>query len=113
MKYISYLFLFGLIVTGLSIAPEEAQAESITSYVEHVGCPLGSSRCFVQVSEAVGPSECNNRSIRWNTTAAGGLNALTLLTTAFAANKQVYFEISDSCYSEQANPTFSWIIVQE
>ena len=96
------LFLFT--ISKNSIAESSGLRE-----IERIGCHLSDSTCFVEISgNPVGPESCRSTSIRWNNdSAANGKEMLSLLMAAFAAGKQVNFNIVGSCYGTY--PTFSYI----
>jgi len=73
-----------------------------------IGCHLGSNACYADVDGAyVGPAGCVSNSIRWDPTASGGKENLSLLTAAYMAGKKVSFFVSDSCFTGQTMyPTF-------
>lgn len=85
-------------------------AREITS----IGCHKEDNTCFFQISGSpVGPSSCNETSVRFNSALdKNGENTLSLLTAAYFANKKVTLNIVDECYLYQQNfPTFNYFTI--
>lgn len=98
------------LILSLSIFSVNSIAESSgLRDINKIGCHLNDGTCFVEISgDSVGPESCKSVSVRWNQdTAASGTEMLSLLMAAFAAGKQVSFNIVESCYGTY--PTFSYI----
>ncbi len=86
-----------------------ADTNSGSREIQQIGCHLNDGTCYVYIDgAAVGPSQCNNTSLRWNKDSANsGTEMLSLLMAAFAAGKKVNFRVVDTCYGSY--PTFSFI----
>lgn len=96
----------------LAASPNKSQAAAGTGWrtITQMGCHMGSSVCYVTINgDAVGPSGCTGNSIRWDPTAVNGKETFAQLTAAYLAGKQVYFYVTDTCFTGQATfPTFSY-----
>jgi hypothetical protein len=105
-------FMTGVAVAGAFWAIPAEATGSGTRRIVSLGChafPAGDT-CYVIIDgPSVGPAGCHNKSLRWASGTVAGKNALTQLTAAFLAGKQVSFEIPDTCFAnEPAFPTFIW-----
>ncbi|MBR9910450.1 MAG: hypothetical protein GYB33_08895 [Gammaproteobacteria bacterium] len=83
------------------------------SQINKIGCHVNDSTCYMIISKAVGPYECASKSLRWDSSSAGGRQTLSLLTEAFMQRKEASFYIPDSCYNEDPRyPTFDYFSVR-
>lgn len=80
--------------------------------VKEVGCDT-SNICFVTIATATGPSACSSVSIRWDGSTSAGKNELSLLMTAYTAQRPVFFYILNTCFPlDTQYPTFGYILLQ-
>lgn len=85
-------------------------AREITS----IGCHKEDNTCYFQISgSTVGPSACNDITLRFNSELdKNGKNTLSLLTAAYFANKKVILNVVDKCYLYQPTfPTFNYFTI--
>jgi len=96
-----------------AICASSAYSESVTTYIEDIGCHKNDNICFIRIETIVGPAACQSSSVRFETAKdAAGTSALALFTAAFFADKHVRLQISNSCFAYQSGyPTFDWFHV--
>ena len=104
------LLVIAVLIMSASLAFSD---EYITSAIKSVGCHKNDNICFIEVDSKVGPSGCNQSSVRWETEKeAAGQSALSLFTAAYFAGKRVRLKVSDTCFEYQsAFPTFDWYYI--
>ncbi|APD95717.1 hypothetical protein BM523_17900 [Alteromonas mediterranea] len=100
------------LLSSLLIWSADAQSVELKE-IKSIGCHLNDDTCYVTVSgTAVGPSQCNSKSLRWRKDASvSGKETLSLLTTAFVTQKKVHFNIVESCIGNY--PTFNYFSVTQ
>jgi hypothetical protein len=100
--------LFG---SMLLIGIAEAGNYSISGTITAIGCQTVNGICFVTLSgAAAGPPGCVSTNVRWDSVnTPNGTAVIAQLTAAYLAGKQVYINISNSCFAEFPNyPTMDF-----
>lgn len=81
------------------------------STIKNLGCHKKGTVCYGTLEDAVGPSSCQNTSIRWKVT-KDDLNtqlAYSTFLAAHVAGKRVSFYVSDTCFESMPSyPTFNY-----
>lgn len=111
MKIINICTAFA-VAACLLLSASPAQAERVSNLtVTNVGCyaePGGRDTCFAYVDQDMGPTQCRDKSVRWQGEGRNGKNVLSTFTAAYLAGKKVTVRVSDTdCLS--GFPAVVWV----
>ena len=96
MQRVAYSLLGCVLMIGISKAGNYGISGTITG----IGCQTVNNICFVTLSgAAAGP--CVQSDVRWDSAnTPNGMAVIAQLTAAYLSGKQVYINISNTCFAE-------------
>ena len=102
-----YSLLAILLYSATSFSDQNTGSRTIIT----MGCHnTADGICYMNLSgEPIGPPNCRNNSVRWDSTTAGGKNQFAIMTAAYLSGKPVALNIPDFCFNLQPGyPTFTF-----